>query len=114
MTTQTSIQSPHCARYIDSGFYRISDRAAGALVATNGESLPRVGWCKRVPLVVLGECGTAELIRTAVSHTLSPTMGARPVRGWVWALHGFTPENEFASAFRALGKEFNFSPLEKE
>lgn len=45
----------HTAKYLDSGFYTVSDKAAGHLVRSLGQKLPKLGWQKFVMLKLNGE-----------------------------------------------------------
>lgn len=66
------------ARHISHGFYRVSDREAGALARGAGKPLPRHGMELRVELP---DGRLAWLSRTPAKH-LAPT------RGWVWSVSG--------------------------
>jgi hypothetical protein len=71
-------------KYLDSGFYTVSDKAARAIVRSRGQSLPNHGWQKSVLLKVNGLQASAWLIRT--HSTFLPTS---PRRNWAWALFAF-------------------------
>lgn len=70
------------SRHIDTGFYRVTDKEAGALAREAGKSLPKHGYQLRVELPY-GRM--AWLQRTPVSSTRD---FRAPARGWVWAIFG--------------------------
>lgn len=91
------------ARYLDSGFYIISDKAAGALCASLELELPRHGYCRdRMPLTIGEHTGSATLQRTDIRHSMRTDI---PARGWVWALYAF---RDLPVTLRG---EFTFSPV---
>ncbi len=95
----------HIAKYLDSGFYRISDKAAGALVKLAGKPLPRQGYEMSVFLTngVSGPSfANAWLQRTSYSVRLDA-----PRRGWVWAIYGFSSPDDVLTTVK-LGKQFTF------
>lgn len=67
------------ASHIDNGFYRISDKAAGALAKLKGRKLPRHGYEIRVEVA---PCLSAWLQRTPLRYRVNA-----PKRGWVWAIY---------------------------
>ena len=95
----------HIARYLDSGFYYISDAAAGALCSVIGQPLPKHGYQKFVMLEANGHKLNARLQRTPVQHS----MLAPNARGWRWAVFALRPDGERPPV--TLGKEFQFTPI---
>ena len=96
----------HTARYLDSGFYLISDKAAGALVTVIGQRLPRHGYEKFVLLTASDGIGfNAWLSRTATRHSM---LAKRNARGWHWALHAIRRDG--GADYPALGREITFEP----
>lgn len=87
----------HTARYLDSGFYVISDKAAGHLVRSLGQKLPKHGWQKFVMLEANGMKLNAWMQRT-------PTCMLK--RQWHWAIFGMRPDGEGTPI--TLGKSFQF------
>lgn len=93
----------HLAKYLDSGFYLVSDKAAGALVRVIGQKLPRHGWEKPVFLHANGLGFNARLMRTPTAHSVLAKPNAR---GWHWALHAIRRDS--GQPFPALGQAFEF------
>lgn len=94
------------ALYLDSGFYTVSDRAAGALCRVTGHKLPKTGHEKFV------------MIRTDSGHKLNAWLSRADVRsgvarqikrGWVWAIHGLRFDG--AEPPVTLGNRFCFEPI---
>jgi len=65
--------------HIDNGFYRISDKAAGALAKLKDRKLPRHGYEIRVEV---SPCLSAWLQRTPLRYRTDS-----PARGWVWSIY---------------------------
>lgn len=96
---KTETQS-HTATYLDSGFYIISDKAAGALVRVLGQKLPKHGYEKFVMLAT-GE------------HRLNAWMQRTPTcllkRKWHWSLYALRPDGTREPV--TLGRSFVFQPI---
>lgn len=101
------------ATYLDSSFYVIADRAAGALCAVLGQKLPRRGWEKFVMISTGTHRLNAWLIRTDLRHCLRTDISHR--RGWRWALHAIRADGPTVCNVSAdaptLGKQFTFEPI---
>lgn len=97
----------HKATYLDSGFYLVSDAAAGALVRVIGKKLPPVGYEKFVMLKTERGTFNAWLQRADVRHSMLP--GIRNARGWRWAIYGIRPDGEGSPV--TLGKAFAFEAV---
>ena len=93
------------ARYLDSGFYVVSDAAAGALVRVLGQKLPKAGWEKFVMLDCPHGPINAWLQRADVRHS----MRHKSKRGWVWAIYGV--RKDAGEYLPALGDSFQFNPI---
>ena len=90
----------HVATYLDSGFYTISDRAAGALCRVLGQRLPKRGYEKFVML------GTGEQKLNAWLQRTPTSLPGR--RGWKWAIGGIRADA--GASMEPLGKSFSFEP----
>jgi hypothetical protein len=101
------------AHYLDSGFYVISDRAAGALVRVLGQKLPKHGWEKFVMLAANGHKLNAWLKRTDLRACLRTDINHS--RRWRWTLHGIRPDGPTVCMVSnppvTLGKVFHFEPI---
>ena len=78
------------AKYLDSGFYTISDKAAGAI--SNG-NLPRKGYTK-----VACEIKTKDRLTPMHVNLVRSSTSSLNKRGWKWAIH----------ALPYQGKDFQF------
>lgn len=103
----------HTAKHLDSGFYLVSDRAAGELVRVLGQKLPRIGWKKHVMLRTAdGRLLNAWLKRTDTRH--SCRIFAQNRRGWHWALYSLRADGPTVcnlSVSAALGESFTFEAV---
>lgn len=94
----------HIAQYLDSGFYVVSDRAAGALCRVLGQKLRRPGWEKFV-LITVGEVKlNAWLTRTDLRASLRADIAHK--RGWRWAIYALRRDG--GAEAPALGEQFQF------
>ena len=93
------------AKYLDSGFYTVSDKAASELCKATGHDLPRFGYERFVMLNVDGIKLNAWLQRTSNRFREDS-----PSRGWSWALYAFRPDGGSQFDCPALGKAFTFTP----
>ncbi len=81
-TPQPDKQAGVKMSYIDSGFYRISDRVAGKLALTTAaKRLPKHGYQVDV---ILPDGRKATMQRTSLQFRTDS-----PKRGWVWSLFNF-------------------------
>lgn len=96
----------HSAKYLDSGFYTISPRAAGALCRTLGQRLPAMG------------CEKFVMLETEHGHKLNAWLSRTDVRscvmrqtrsGWIWAIHGLRFDGVRPPV--TLGRAFKFQPI---
>jgi hypothetical protein len=103
----------HSAQYLDSGFYLVSDKAAGALVRVLGQKLPAQGWEKFVMIRTAKGTFNAWLKRTDLRHCQRTDVKAP--RGWRWALHGIRPDGSGSAVVcgvleaPSLGDRFTFT-----
>ena len=65
----------HTAPYLDSGFFTISPRAAGALARASGKQLPRHGF--QIDVFVNGARAVLQRTNTCLLR-----------RKWHWSIHG--------------------------
>ena len=65
-------------KYIDSNFYQITDKAAGAIAKYVGKKLPKRGNSLACSVQSIADGEIFQLQRTPISATK---------RGWVWAIH---------------------------
>jgi len=68
-------------KYLDSNFYQITDKAAGAIVKYCGFKLPKLGHAV--------DCSVVGIDDQSIFH-LQRTPNCDKPRGWVWAIHSQT------------------------
>lgn len=95
------------ATYLDSGFYIISDAAAGSLCRALGQKLPRWGYEKFVMLSTGEHRLNAWLQRTDMRACLRTNIDHS--RGWRWALYALRPDGSRESV--TLGSGFKFEAI---
>jgi hypothetical protein len=96
----------HTAKYLNAGFYVVSDKAAGHLVRSLGQKLPKIGWEKFVMLETNGTKLNAWLTRTDTRHSFPECLAKR---GWAWAIYALRADA--GAYFAPLGKAFRFVPV---
>lgn len=104
MTNTRKKNITHKATYLDSGFYVVSDRAAGDLCRVLGQGLPKAGWQKVVMLKVHGLAFGLNAWLTRTPTSLSPG------RKWRWAIYALRPDGDKHGSI-TLGREFTFAPV---
>lgn len=85
---------------MDSGFYTVSDKAAGSLVKVIGHRLPKFGYHKFVML----ETEHGHKLNAWLQRTDIRSQGLR--RGWKWALASLRFDGERSMV--TLGRSFQF------
>ncbi len=96
----------HVAKYLDSGFYIVSDKAAGELCRVLGQKLPKHGWQKHIMLkTTTGLSLNAWLERSDVRASMRHSCK----RGWVWAIFAIRFDCDRQPV--TLGKSFTFTPI---
>lgn len=103
----------HPAHYLDSGFYVISDAAAGTLCRILGQKLPRHGYEKFVMFATGTRRLNAWLKRTDLRACLRTDI--EHARGWRWTLHGIRPDGPTVCMVSnppvTLGAGFTSAPI---
>jgi hypothetical protein len=92
----------HVSIYLDSGYYTISDKAAGKLCSDIGHKLPKIGYEKSI--YVNAWIG-GELVCLSAWITRAYSSFYHGKRGWKWSICNFKDINGFSPI---LGKTFYF------